>query len=124
MILTGGNRNDVTQLLRPIDAIPPSAGFGAGRNEGLARCSPIVAMTTTSTAGCYGNVRITPKIARRGEAHGSGLGRQRWVVERTFARLHYFRRLRTRYERRADIHQTIISIACSVICLRRLLNSF
>jgi transposase len=68
--------------------------------------------------------RITPKIARRGSAHGSGLGEQRWVVERTFSWLHNFRRLRTRYERRADIHQAMISVACSVICLRRLLNSF
>jgi transposase len=33
---------------------------------------------------------ITPKIARKGTAHGSGLGRTRWVVERTFARLHQF----------------------------------
>ncbi|AGZ40725.1 transposase [Actinoplanes friuliensis DSM 7358] len=68
--------------------------------------------------------RITPKIARRGDAHGSGLGKHRWLVERTFSWLHNLRRLRTRYERRADIHQAMISIACSVICLRRLLNSF
>lgn len=26
---------------------------------------------------------ITPKIARKGMAHGSGLGETRWVVERT-----------------------------------------
>lgn len=31
-------------------------------------------------------------IARRGNKHGSGLGRWRWVVERTFAWLHSFRR--------------------------------
>lgn len=68
--------------------------------------------------------RITPKIARRGSGHGSGLGKQRWVVERTFSWLHNFRRLRTRYERRADVHQAMISIACSVICLRHLLKSF
>ncbi len=68
--------------------------------------------------------RITPKIARRGAAHGSGLGKLRWVVERTFSWLHNFRRLRIRYERRADIHQAMISVACSVICLRRLLSSF
>ncbi len=29
-----------------------------------------------------------PKIARKGTAHGSGLGTTRWVVERTFAWLH------------------------------------
>ncbi len=29
----------------------------------------------------------------------------RWVVERTFAWLNQFRRLRVRYEKRADIHE-------------------
>jgi transposase len=48
---------------------------------------------------------ITPRIARRGVAHGSGLGRQRWVVERSFARLHAFKLLRTDYEHRGDIHR-------------------
>jgi transposase len=28
---------------------------------------------------------VKPLIARRGSEHGSGLGRWRWVVERTFA---------------------------------------
>jgi hypothetical protein len=31
---------------------------------------------------------IKPLIARRGIAHGSDLGKTRWVVERTFAWLH------------------------------------
>jgi transposase len=53
----------------------------------------------------------------------SGLGSVRWVVERAFAWLHAFRRLRARYERRVDIHQAMVSIACSIICLRHLRNS-
>jgi transposase len=64
--------------------------------------------------------RITPRIARRGIAHGSGLGRQRWVVERSFAWLHAFKRLRTRYERRADIHLGLLQLACALICYRQL----
>jgi transposase len=48
---------------------------------------------------------IRPAIARRQTEHGSGVGRFRWVVERTFAWLHQFRRLLVRYERRADIHE-------------------
>lgn len=67
---------------------------------------------------------ITPKIARRGIAHGSGLGKTRWVVERTFAWLHQFRRLRIRYEIRADLHLGLLQLACSIICLRRLRTSF
>jgi len=63
---------------------------------------------------------ITPLIGRRGSGHGSGLGAQRWVVERSFAWLHQFRRLLVRYERRADIHEAFLSLACCVICFRRL----
>src|SRR5205807_1423880 len=39
---------------------------------------------------------VEPLIARRQSEHGSGLGRQRWVVERTFAWLHNFKRLLVR----------------------------
>jgi transposase len=46
----------------------------------------------------------------------SGLGRERWVVERGFAHLHNFRRLRTRYERDPDIHLAFLTLACSVFC--------
>jgi transposase len=62
---------------------------------------------------------ITPPIARRGVAHGSGLGRQRWVVERSFARLHAFRQLPIRYGRRADIHRGLLQLACALICYRQ-----
>ena len=66
---------------------------------------------------------IRPVIARRGTPHGSGLGRERWVVERTIAWLHQLRRLRVRWERRADIHEAFMSLACNLICLRRLQRS-
>lgn len=38
--------------------------------------------------------------------------------------LHQFKRLRTRYERRADLHQGLLELAASIICLRRLQRSF
>jgi transposase len=67
---------------------------------------------------------ITAEIARRGTAHGSGLGRYRWVVERTFAWLHQFKRLLVRYDRRHDIHEAFLAIGCCLVCFRRLQNSF
>ncbi|MFF9850949.1 transposase [Streptomyces litmocidini] len=67
---------------------------------------------------------ITPKTARRGVPHGSGPGETRRVVERTFARLHRFERLRIRYETRADLHLGLLRLACGIICLRRLRTSF
>jgi hypothetical protein len=42
------------------------------------------------------------------------------VVERTIAWLHHHRRLRVRYERRADIHQAPVTIGCCLICFKRL----
>jgi hypothetical protein len=63
---------------------------------------------------------VCPRIARKQTAHGSGLGRQRWVLERTLSWLHQHRRLRIRWERRADIHEAFLSLACSLICFRRL----
>ncbi len=63
---------------------------------------------------------IKPVIARRGTEHGSGLGVQRWVVERGFAHLHNFRRLRTRYERHPEMHEAFLTLACAILCYRRL----
>jgi hypothetical protein len=65
---------------------------------------------------------IAPIIARRGTAHGSGLGVHRRVVEQSFALLHWFRRLRIRWEIRDDIHEAFLSLACGIICWRRLVN--
>jgi transposase len=45
------------------------------------------------------------------------------VVERGFAWLHAFKQLRTRYERRADIHLGLLQLACALICQRQLVKS-
>ena len=66
---------------------------------------------------------ITPEIARRQTEHGSGLGRIRWVVERTFAHLHHFKRLLVRYDRRHEMHEAFLAIGCCLICFRRLQTS-
>lgn len=66
---------------------------------------------------------IHSQIARRRTTHGSGLGKTRWVVERTIAWLHWFRRLRIRYERLPSIHEAFLKIGCSLICWRRLQQS-
>ena len=63
---------------------------------------------------------IHPLLAMRRTRHGSGLGRWRWVVERTFAWLNQFRRLRVRYDKRADIHEAFLSLGCALICWQSL----
>jgi hypothetical protein len=44
------------------------------------------------------------------------------VVEQGFALLHWFRRLRIRWEIRDDIQEAFLILACGIICWRRLVN--
>ena len=124
MSLTSGNRHDVTQLIPLLDTIPRIRGL-VGRPRHRPR------RLFADRGYDYDKYRrmlrargITPKIARKGTAHGSGLGKTRWVVERSFAWLHQFKRLRIRYEIRADLHLGLLQLACSIICLQRLRISF
>jgi transposase len=118
--LTGGNRNDVTQLLPLVDGVGPVAGkVGRPRK----RFDRLLADRGYDHDKYRRELRrrgVKPIIARRGAEHGSGLGRERWVVERSFAWLHNFRRLRTRYERRAELHLAFMQLGCAVICQRAL----
>lgn len=67
---------------------------------------------------------ITREIVRRKTEHGSGLGRVRWMVERTFASLHHFKRLLVRLDRRAEIREAFLAVDCYLACFRRLARSF
>jgi transposase len=121
--LTGGHRNDITQLLPLAEAIPPIRGR---RGRPARRPGQLFADRGYDHDKYRRLLRargITPRIARRGTAHGSGLGRHRWVVERGFAWLHGFKRLRTRYEHRAGIHLGLLQLACAIICYRQLETS-
>jgi transposase len=122
--VTGGNRNDVTQLLPLLDRVPAVAGL-----PGRPRCRP--QMVVADRGYDHDKYRrllwargIKPVIARRNTEHGSGIGRQRWVVERTISWLHQMKRLLVRYERRAEIHEAFLALGCCLICFRRLTNSF
>lgn len=114
--VTGANRHDVTQLITLIDAIPPVRGkVGHPKRrpryvvaERAYHSAPHEAALSKRGIGAF--------IARRNSSHGSGLGILRWVVERTISWLHQFRRLRVRYERRADIHEAFLALGCICIC--------
>jgi transposase len=121
--VTGGNRNDVTQLIPLLDAVPAVAGV-VGRPR--RRSESLIADRGYDHDKYRRLVRargIKPVIARRQTEHGSSLGRYRWVVERTFAWLHNFKRLLVRYERRADMHRALLALGCCLICFRRLRSS-
>jgi len=118
--VTGGNRNDVTQLIPLLERIPPVRGV-VGRPR--QRPDLVVADRGYDHDKYRRELRrrgIRHRIARRNVEHGSGFGRWRWVVERTFAWLHAFKRLAIRYERRGDLHHGLVGLACCLICWRRL----
>ena len=122
--LTGGNRNDVTQLLPLLDRVPAVAGLPGRPRQ---RPDSVIADRGYDHDKYRRQVwqrGIKPVIARRNTTHGSGLGRYRWVVERTFAWLHHFKRLLVRYDRRHEIHHAFLAIGCCLVCYRRLNNSF
>ncbi len=114
--LTPANANDITQLLPLVDAIPAIAG-----RPGHPRRRPEVLQgdrgyDSQPHRHVLRDRHIRPLLGKRGTAHGSHLGAFRWVVERTLSWLHQFRRLRVRYERRADIHEAFLFLACALIC--------
>lgn len=48
--------------------------------------------------------------------------KRRWIVERTFAWVHSYRRVVTRYERRVDLYDGFVHLACAFIALNRLVK--
>jgi transposase len=121
--VTGGNRNDVTQLIPLLDGVPAVRGaIGRPRR----RPDTLIAdrgYDHDKYRRLVWQRGVKPVIAHRQTGHGSGLGRYRWVVERTFAWLHNFKRLLVRYERRADMHHALLALGCCLVCFRRLRNS-
>lgn len=63
---------------------------------------------------------MRPVVAPRGSPHGSGLGRTRYVVERTHSWFARFRRLAQCYERTAGHAQGMHDLAACAILARRL----
>ena len=120
MILTGANKNDITQLKPLVKAIPAVRGRRGRPRRRPCRVQGDRGYDSGPHRRWLRALGIQPLLAKRNTPHGSGLGVFRWVVERTLAWLHQFRRLRIRYERRPDIHEAFITLACALICWRSL----
>ncbi len=111
----------MTQLLPLIDAIPPIIGPCGKPGRPRKRPAKLHADKAYDSAEKRRALRargITPRIARRGIESSERLGRHRWVVERSFSWLLGCRRLGVRYERRADLLQGLLHLACALICLK------
>jgi transposase len=122
--LTGANRHDITQLLSLVNAVPAIRGKPGRPIQRPKSLYADRAYHSEMHRILLWSKGIEPHIAPRGEPHGSGLGKVRWVVERTISWLHPFRRLRIRFERRADIHKAVLTLGCAMLCWNTLNTGF
>ena len=120
---TAANRHDVMELLNLVNDVPVIKGKPGAPRYRFDELYADRAYDSEPDREALREVGMTPRIPKRRSEHGSGLGRVRWVVERTLSWLHQFRRLRVRYERRLDIHEAFLSIGCILICHRMLDDS-
>lgn len=114
--MTAANRHDVTQLIPLVDNIPPLRGRRGAPVRKPALIQGDRGYDSQPHRDLLHGRGIQTQLAKRRTPHGSGLGRTRWVVERTLAWLHRFRRLNVRYERRDCIHTAFVLLGCSLIC--------
>jgi transposase len=121
---TAANVHDVTQLLALVNDVPAIKGKVGAPRYRFDELYADRAYDSDPHREALREVGTDPVIARRNTDHGSGLGIYRWVVERSLSWLHQFRRLRIRYERRADIHDAFLTIGCILICHRMFQKSF
>jgi hypothetical protein len=116
--VSAANVNDVTMLLATVVACP-LPGYGVpGKRPGELYADR--AYDSDAHERLVRWLGIEPVFAQRGTPHGSGLGKHRYVVERTIAAVHQNRRLKVRYEKRSDIHQAFLTLACVKLCWYRL----
>ena len=120
MVTTGGNIADITAAEDLVEAIPAVAG-----RRGRPRRRPDAILADKGydsrrfreALQAKGIVAIIPKRGTKGII---GLGKIRWVVERTISWLHQYKRLAIRWEHHTELHNALISLACALICHRRL----
>ena len=121
--ISAANAHDVTRALPTILDVPPVKG-----RPGRPRSRPdaLVADKAYDSRDLRDLLKwlgVAPLIPRRGDS-SRGLGAARWPVERTFAWLRQFRRLRIRWDKRAEIHQAFLHLAAAVICHRIYVSGF
>lgn len=116
--VTGANRHDVREIIPLVVNMPRIAGKVGHPVEKPEAVQADRAYDSSSVRALLGWLGIEPLIAKRNTEHGSGLGKSRWVVERTISWLRGFRRLRVRFDRRDDIHCAWNALAIATICWR------
>jgi transposase len=116
--VTAANRNDITQLKPLVEDIPKVRNPQTQRRR-QRRPKKLLADRAYDSQPhreWLEEQDIVPRLARRKTEHGSGLGQERWPIERLFAWLHDDRKIRVRDERRSPIHKALLTLAAALVC--------
>jgi len=114
----GANASDHKQILPVILGFPEVRGTPGRPKELPDAAYADRGYDSEATRALLRWLGIEPHIAKRKTPHGSGLGKVRWVVERTISWLKGLRRLRVRYDRLGVIMDAWATLAASVVCFR------
>lgn len=118
----GANVSDQTQII-PIVIEFPRIGGNPGRpKEHPDAVYADRGYDSEDTRALLKWLGIEPMIAKRDTEHGSGLGKIRWVVERTISWIKGLCRMRVRYDRLQIIQDAWSTLAAAVVCFRILFH--
>jgi transposase len=120
---TPANLHDSRMMLDLVVAMPPLPG-----PRGRPRIKP-KALQGDAAYGCATltalvkalGIRPLLKPLGKSRPHGSGLGKTRYVVERTLSWFGNFRRLKLCYERWGEHFQAFHELAAALLCIKRLI---
>jgi transposase len=116
----GANASDPRQIIPLVLNFPRGTGKPGRPQERPDELYADRGFASEATRWILAWLGIAPPIAKRRTAPGSGLGKIRWVVERTISWLKGRRRLRIRYDRLAVMPGVWNTLAACVICFRLL----
>jgi hypothetical protein len=123
--------NAVWRLPSGLDQRDAALAFGAHPGQQLVEAGPCWGQPAALGRRVHADTgSVVALVGQRGQPEEGGRGVQRaeeaggaggGEVMRS-PRLHAFKRLRTRYEQRADIHLGLLQLACALSCYRHLLG--
>ncbi|MEU9256648.1 transposase [Streptomyces sp. NPDC048270] len=115
-----GERQRRHQTLALVDGIPPAAGRPGRPPRRPEALLGDKGYDSNPNREELRKRQLLPVISRKEVPNIKDMGKLRYVVEQTFALLHQSTRLAVRWERRTELHDALVSLACSLIRWRRL----
>lgn len=121
LTVDGANRNDFKLMEETLESIPVERPNPTRRNpQGLCLDKGYDYDEARDLADEFG---YTAHIRARGEEakaikHEAGFKARRWVVERTHSWMNRFRRILTRWERKAENYLALLHLVCAIITYR------